>query len=237
MYVLVFITLIVALIGLYSQLLINQTANFNANQTTVAGAMTVWHSTAILEAKKTGIPAPGAGGCMLTNAIPAGGPAVCASSGNNIYVNPTNPAGTVVCPNAVPPNYCYTDLPPGYNIGSFQFYSVFYQVNGQSYVVTFVPPPTAPVPGYIVLPGAGGTQVNVTMGTLMSQIKNNNTALSPLSYGTVEQPGNILVSGTICMTSASISTCTLAGTISYPLPTGAGAYIPNHSIAIISSPT
>jgi hypothetical protein len=43
MYLLVFVTLVISMIGLYAQTLVLQAARFNAGQATAAQAMLIWH--------------------------------------------------------------------------------------------------------------------------------------------------------------------------------------------------
>lgn len=229
MYLLVFITLVVALIGTYTQVFAVQTARLYANQTTAADAFLTWHSVAVAEARYGGIAAPGAAGCSLTNTPPAGsGIPICTSGGNNATVDGGNPGGITPCPAAT---NCWTNLPPGYAKNPYTFYSIYYQpAGGGSYVITFVPPPATgvgnPAPGFIALPDGAlnSPQIGVTMGNLFSQLKMSN--LPPFAYGTIN--GGQLVTPTI---SNGIATAA-----PYALPTLLTGAAYDGSIGIISSP-
>jgi hypothetical protein len=216
MYLLVFVTLVVALTGIYAEVLALQTRQLYGHQTTIAAAMQEWHAAAVAQAEfavsTTAIPVPypGTAGCDLTtNGIlgaqcqntTAPAPAVLPVAVT--VANITNPP-LPFCGGGPPPvaTNCWTNLPPGYQTSPYTFYSIYYQpAAGQNYVVTFVPPPiiTAanPAPGFVTLPGANGAQVGLTLSDLFSQLKN--LGLSPLSYGTVTTIGlqNFIVTSTI----------------------------------------
>ncbi len=169
MYLLVFTTLVISLIGLYAQTLTVQAARFAAGQTTVAQAMLAWHATALAEAKygtyvsfPLGPYTPVPSGCSLVNSFFTvdggsncpGNSAVTISIASVLPTNPTG-GGAVNLPDCAstlpntnaPP--CFTALPPGYKGGNggstqpYTFYSMYYQPVGstQNYVITFVPPP------------------------------------------------------------------------------------------------
>ena len=53
MYLLVFVTLVISLIGLYGQVLSLQAARLAAGQSAIAQAMIRWHSIAIQQARTT----------------------------------------------------------------------------------------------------------------------------------------------------------------------------------------
>jgi hypothetical protein len=244
MYMLAFATLMVALTGVYAQVLALQTAHFYASQTTVINAMVAWHETAVAQATFTGtITTGGLSGCYLSRyGAPALLPACLVPPKGAVYVATAKPAVWALCTVATP-NNCWTNLPNGYAKPPYIFYSVFYQpiVNGiqSNYVLTYVPPPqigaSNPAPGLIVLPGlpapigvpaTGGTQIGITMSELMNQIKN--AGLNPITYGIVQT-----IAGTNFLTSGTVGT----GSVYYPLPTAGGvANIPAGSIGIISSP-
>ena len=159
MYMLVFVTLMVALIGAYTQIYMKQAAFGIAQQAGVSSAMLVWHSTAVDLAKKfvTQASYGPATQCTLTAfpAAPTGVPTglnLCgASGGGSAYVG--MPVGALrVCssntaldiPPGTPP--CVTSLPNGYSTNPYTFYSIVFQVAGPpvaNYVLTFIPPPPA----------------------------------------------------------------------------------------------
>jgi hypothetical protein len=225
MYLLVFVTLVISLIGLYAQVLTLQSARLAQGQTVVAQAMLRWHSTAISEARYTQItPTPGATGCDLTSPGILG--AVCHGARGSSNVSITPPAGWAgfTCSNPLTPP-CYTQLPAGYATNTYTFYSIYYIPAGgtQSYVITFIPKPAAANPGFITLPGIGGNPISITMGDLANQLRNS--GLNPLFYGTV-QGGQLRAQ----------SIQKAAGGPFIPLNYTTPPAVTNGSIAIISAP-
>ncbi|MDP9128270.1 MAG: hypothetical protein M3N08_08445 [Pseudomonadota bacterium] len=232
MYLLVFVTLVIALTGVYAQVLSLQAARLFSHQTTVARALLNWHATAVAQAKTAvnPTPLPGAAGCDLTVNGPVG--TLCSGPTGSVTVNGTptlpNCSGTLT-------NVCWNSLPPGYQQAPYTFYSVYYQPSpGQSYIITFVPPPAAsatnPPPGFITLPGTGAgavAQIGATMSDLFLQIRNSGFATT--SYGTITS-----VAGVNYLVTSTISNGATATFLQYPIPTG--NIIPLGSIAIISTP-
>lgn len=236
MYLLVSVTLIVAVIGIYSQALSVQTARFYSHQTNLADTMLTWNATAVALATYAGI-TPAATGCDLTaNGILA---SPCQYNTANVMIDTVNsnsnpPTTCVRAPVTgliTPP--CWTGLPTGYKKGIYQFYSIFYiTANAQKYVLTFVPPPTIsaanPAPGNIMLPSsaaANAIQIGLTMSDFLVQMKNN--GVLPLFYGITTQVGGV---DELVTPSISNGGPGPPGALTYTLPAG----VPVNSIAIIS---
>ncbi len=237
MYLLVFVTLVIALTGIYTQVIMIQAARLFSNQTAIAREMIIWHSTARALATNAGVtPAPGATGCSLTSPAPPG-LGVCQDAGfNNVTVGGAQPGDIPSLCSGAQTVPCWTRLPPGYQTAPYKFYSVYYQpAAGQGLIVTFVPPPVVsaanPPPGNITLPGTGAnaiTQIGQTMSDLIHQFRNSH--ISPLSYG--------MVVGTNLVTS-TISNGTTATSFQYALPTAGcpgACVVPVNSIGYISTP-
>jgi hypothetical protein len=241
MYLLVFVTLVISLIGIYAQVISVQAARLASNQTAVIQQMLRWHSTAISQTRYAAIsPIPGVAGCDLTTGGLAGIPCDSPARGQ-VWISETVPpawtafecAGTLAPP-------CWTALPPGYQADPYTFYSIFYQpTTAQNYVITFIPPPVTnannPPPGFISLPesgAAGAQQVGATMGDIVEQVRN--VSLPAVSYGTIAHVGGTC--GTYCLVTPSFYTGTGSTTFQYPLPTALDNAAYNGTFAIISSP-
>lgn len=168
MYLLVFVTLIISLIGLYTQILSVQTARLFANQNGVGRAMLQWQAAAIsmaasiVNTNRAGY-APFAGtGCSLSIDVPAGmnvcpsplnpptigAPVVSLVTGLPVTGTVTDAAGNInTIYNINSPAADKRDrvrLSPDYNRATYRFYSILYNtggvpLTGQNLVVTFVP--------------------------------------------------------------------------------------------------
>ncbi|MBV8061238.1 MAG: hypothetical protein JO253_06910, partial [Alphaproteobacteria bacterium] len=198
MYMLVFITLVIGLINIYAQILTVQTQRLAARQVGLARTMQQWQTAAISMANsiyyENGTPAT-TSGCSLSINVPAG-LAVCAppvpgvtgdaagtvtAGGNvlNMIVNHnTNATECVHLPSVCTAHSginC-TSCKASYDAADYQYYSIYVKDNTthQSFVVTFVPPPTIsasnPAPGFLTL--AGGYQTSQTQADLMQQFVN-----------------------------------------------------------------
>lgn len=212
MYMLVFVTLMVALIGAYTQIYMKQAAFGIAQQSGVSSAMVVWHATAVDLASKYvklasyTLPLQG---CTLTafpapNPVPAG-LVLCGGNGGSTYVG--MPVGALrVCSSDVPAGAppCVTSLPNGYSTDPYTFYSIVFQVAGPpvaNYVLTFIPPPPAISDAYnagsLCLPGrltnavcdtgvaaTRHAHVSTTFSVLYKEMAKN-PLLSPMNFGTV----------------------------------------------------
>lgn len=192
MYLLVFVTLVVALTGIYGEVLAVQTKQLYANQTGIADAMQAWHNSAL---------------ALIKSATPA----ITNFSGVGCSLTQTSPSYQIVsCSNGGAVTLGAGTWPPG---NQYTFYSVYFQSSNKKYVVTFVPPPqiTNPPPGFVMLPGApnGGTQLGITMSDLIAQIKKS--SMSSMYYGTVNASGNLAA--------GSISNGLVTTPMNYAVPT------------------
>ena len=204
MYLLVFVFLVVAMLGIYTQVFAVQTARMFANQTTVAQMMELWQAGAVTlaEANKGSYGAIGKAGCGLTPNTatpPLPKPAACAS-------------GVVTAASGV--------MPGGYNFAAYSWYSAVYQPGGAGigplYVVTWAPPPASGVASDpIATPSVG-----ISESDLFHQL--GNIAAPLTSYGTVQT--QLLVT--------SVPSSTPGKPVEYPLPIPVA--VPNGSVAVIS---
>lgn len=168
MYLLVFVTLIISLIGLYTQILAVQTARLFANQNGVGRAMLQWQAAAIsmaasiVNTNRTGYAAYGLTGCSLSNDTTglalcpppsnppgSGTPVVSLSTGNpQAFGTITDGANLNTIYNiasTAPDKRELVRLPTDFNRGTYRFYSILYNtagnaLTGENIVITFVPP-------------------------------------------------------------------------------------------------
>ena len=213
MYLIVFVTMVVSMLNLYTQVYALQVARMNAQQTGVAETLLQWHNAAVREAR-TAKATLTAGVCQVmdnttTWAIKLSAPVTtCAFS-----ITPAN------------------DLPPGYQLGTYRFKTIVYvpTTGTTSYVITYLETPTVTTGitnGSITLspttpltwPSAGTTsiQIGLTMNDLMRQM--TRTKIPAFGYGTVMQ----LDSTNIGYAKAGIT---------YKLPSGT---LPLNALAVIS---
>lgn len=248
MYTLVFVTLVISLIGLYTQALALQTARMFAGQTTVADNMVVWHQTAVAVARYAVNPGgtnnPSAAGCSLTVSFPGAPtlpthngtlPALCTMQGTpNMAIVTLGPSTTSCAGHPPASTPCFTWLPLGYRNSPYSFNSIYYRAGNPllKYVITWVRPPVAsagnPEPAYIYLPVLGTGIIPFTFSELQQQV--SNVSLNPQFYGTVQTVGGVqqLYTGAVVSDGAgSVSD------LRYPVPTG--GVIPDGSLAIISN--
>src|SRR5689334_3634565 len=124
MYMFVLVTLIVALIGIYTQVFNMQTAHMSAQETGIGQALLDLHATATGLAQNAvasaSVTAVTVGGCSLTegfNLAIIGAPPQCTSSTlGNVYVSPTlgtEPVAMNTCSGSQNPP-CRTTLPHSY---------------------------------------------------------------------------------------------------------------------------
>ena len=248
---LVFVTLVVALLGTYAQIYTKQAARMFAQQSGVAQNMMSWNATAIslVNSLVTGtvanIPSTG---CMLTDrtgitaSAPTGLPD-CMYGAQAVFVGKANTYGVNACSKSQTAP-CWTDLPPGYQKAAYPFYSIAWSsvsVPTQYYVLTFVPPPVTSgqdLPGLdlLCLPGvvSGGSttcpgtqrQLAITFSEFSRQLHNDAHA-SPMYYGAVNS-SHILTTPTVTFGNAAVPVA-----LTYPVPT----IVPTGSIGIISQVT
>ncbi len=251
MYMMTFVTLMVALVGLYAQVYVKIAAKTFAQQSGVVDTIRQWHDTAVrlasMDVDKASILAAPAF-CFLKESIsgtgvPAAG--ACTTGGENVYVRAaTDCTGLSAC------------LPPGYE-RKYTYYSAVFSVTEGSttryYVLTYVPPPPASTDAYRVgvlcLPGfgVGATvtskcdsapqhQVHTTFEAFYSELKKNK--IIPLeSYGIVAQPEDC-ASKRACLKTQSFTdpVAGLSGPLEYEVP-DATEGVPVGSIGIITGIT
>jgi len=198
-YLFTFGFMLICVLGIYTQVYAVQAARMFASQTTIADDMLTWHSAAV-EAVEQGVAAstsamksPGTTGCGLTAA-------------NGQYT-------TALCSTAYTANHY---MPTGYN-PNYNWNSYVYQAStgGQSYVVTWAPPPSS---GNLSDP-IQNPPIGINLSDLYTQIRNNPNI--PLyGYGIAKNgqlPTPVPVNNTF---------------VTYPLPPA----VPNGSVALISVP-
>ncbi len=219
MFLVVFVTLVISIIGLYAQILSVQTNKIYHAQYGLMQTMITWHSAAVslvtpfILNQSLG-PLSG-NGCQLdkspnllvngTTNVP-----VCAETGHNVLV--TNP------PTGTPPV-----LPNGYQPTPYTFSTIVYQTPApiEDYVITFVYATDDNSPtGNILLPGTSGTVVAYSLNSLMQQFAHGAPAY--IGYGVVTSLGNLSVSSQSAGGGA---------TVNFTIPN----VIPVNSIAMISS--
>lgn len=246
MYMVVVITMIVAVITMMATISTRQMTQNLPSPSGIAQAMMQWHSTALGLASNYVTPSSVvADGCSLTlsssykttdwpgTTDPFQAPRMCKKSGADTYVGFT--AATGQCDGASAAGaVCWFNLPVGYKTTPYTFYSIaFVAATGKNYVLTFVPPASTSGAyaglGTLCLPGepssatacnAPNNQVTTTFGNLWKQMRS--TYGSPLYYGTVKSAGT-LATPTIGFGSAATSP-------SYTIP----AWVPLGSVGIIS---
>jgi hypothetical protein len=238
MYMIAFVTLMVALIGLYAQVYTKQVVNGLAQQSGVIGSMIEWHSTAVALATSLMPTADWTAGCSLTNPSPVPATvAVCpGAAAGTIYVGMPQGTYTACAGGAAQQAPCWTNLPPGYSNTTYAFYSIAFNSAGLSYVLTYVPPPASSSDSYNVgllcLPGAlngtcpaGNTQFPTTFSDLYKQMKKS-PLLSPMYYGTVTSAGVLTTSSLPSLTGGAPTL------IQYNIP--GTAIVPVGSMGIIA---
>jgi hypothetical protein len=199
MYLLVFVTLVVALIGAYSQIFTRQSVDAFSRRSGVVNTMYGWHTTAYSIASylvtKSNLDGVSETGCLLTSLSGmAGEPLLnrCQSSSGNVNVGMTSGSHTACAPVPVAP--CLTPLPVGDGT-IYKYYSAAYKIDDIYYVLTFVPPPKSGTYNILCLPGNvtgtnswacpnGHVQVSTTISDLSAQLSKN-PVLSTTAYGTV----------------------------------------------------
>ncbi len=220
MYLLVFSFLIIAMLGVYTQVFALQTARMLSGESGIAQMMMVWHQAAVSLATGCNVASAtdcdvitklSAVNCSLTSSgatackrqpLASGGPA-----NKRVYVT----GGTYTGQSGA----TYPYLPAGYNTVTYKWNSLTFQSAAGSpyYVVTWAPPPANPADQITVPP------VGISESDLYRQLQNAGVSL--ISYGTVK--GNQLI------TAVPAS----GGSVTYPLPAGALA---DGSVAVISQP-
>ncbi len=210
MYMMAFVTLMVALIGMYAQIYVKIAARGFEQHSGIVDSMRVWHDTATeLGSKSDKSRIDGLSSyCSLTFVPPGNGVPVdmanhCSQGGiadvADVYVaRQESPAFS----------YGFSDyLPAGYS-ETYVYYSIAFRVTGTTnryYVLTYVPRPATGSDlygvGLLCLPGNGSgnltttctgshKQIHTTFNALYKQLKNNKS-IPITSYGVVSSDGEL----------------------------------------------
>jgi len=188
MFLIVFVTLVISIIGLFAQILSAQTAQLYRQQVAFMQTMTTWHGAAVNLARAN-LSLFSATPCRLTpGTVATGGPVACAQT-----VGASN-------------------LPPGYQTSPYTFYSIAYQsAAGGDYVITFVHDTDSN--GGLKLPDSSSSNVvSYTISNLMQQLAR--AAPSNLSWGAVTASNS--TSGTLTILTKSNGAT--AGSLTYTIP-------------------
>lgn len=188
MYIMLFVTLMGALIGVFSQIYVKQSAQPFAQQKGISSAMAIWQAAAATKALSFGTAnfpdlSASASPCSLTNIGGAALPAPLSNCGGSVYL-------------------ASSDMPVGYAFSTYAFYSLAYKTgsSGPYYVLTFVPPPAASSDdygaGFLCLPGvisgSGCPSPNVRLSSMFNAFYKdlgNNPAVSLQTFGVVTSSG------------------------------------------------
>lgn len=241
MFLMVYVTLVIGLIGVFSQVYTLQAARMYANQNAVANTMLAWHTVATAYAEKTIHSADiTASGCDLTHTsvrLPASNPCTNNPSGTaaQIFVGNSKPTSIAnYCNGSSVTSNCWVDQSSFSGAQNFNYYSIVYQSSGNYYLVTFVPPPPTDQFGNknLCLPGVfsgttcngGSIQVGIGFDAFEGQLKK--LSIKSTNYGFVNAAATALVSG------ATVTSGGSAASLQYPLPTT--ARVPANSIGIVT---
>lgn len=246
MYMMAFVTVMVALIGLYAQIYVKIAANSFRQQSGVVETMRVWHDVAVklgTNAVKTDIrdiADPTGPYCSFTDVTGGGVPVQMVTHCSGFYIKRSDGS---TCPGSNP--VC---LPHEYN-ETYTYYSIAFSVTDASktryYVLTFIPPPTnldSYGAGTLCLPGnASGTltactgshkSVHTTFNGFYKELTKSKT-IPILSYGTVS--GTCTAPVLKCLKTQSVTHdggVLPAGSLEYEIPDTDD--IPDGSIGIIT---
>ena len=208
MFLVVFTTLMISIVGLFAQVQLLQAKRMNNSQVGLMQTMVEWHHAATNLVFSyvaagplvwpTNANAPGlvlalandsnaTTGCMVYStpltSLTARHPISCAQ-------NPALPAWLNLDASATYPPNNSKALPYGYQTNPYSFYSMaFVNTAGLTYVLTYLPVPPAAktnlsLPDWFV--GAGGIQIGYTIGDLQRQF--SRSASTALTYGIVGPP-------------------------------------------------
>jgi len=211
-YLVVFVTLVIAVLGTYTQVLAVEAARIASQQTSTAQAMLAWHTASISMATSViqdsnYVTSYASAGCSLsidhTTTIATCPPPVhvglptqtngtvtnslagvtTSSFNTNMYFNHiTNVRDCVHLPNT---RFNGSACITTFDAKHYEFYSLLFRDSstGVDYVVTYAAPATAGSAGSsLVL--ASGTQISLTGSDLFTQLRNMH--VSSLSYGTFD---------------------------------------------------
>jgi hypothetical protein len=264
MYMIVFVTAVVAVVGVYSQLFMLQALRLYSMQTGIAQTMMTWHAAAVGQATNLISPSSFSTAPCVIGTSPwtyIGGGGLLASQCQNtvlggVYLQGLPASATDACVNNNP-RPCTTYLPQGYQTGTYEFYSIVYQDtsagSAQNYVLTFVPPPVQTnlpysslgllcLPGIVsgnnsCLPQFQQTQLSVTLTDLYAQLR---AKYSVGNYGTIQcnPPGASPCPQKQLATPAlqeMVDGAPVNRSVTYTLPESLTGMVPVNSVAIISA--
>lgn len=217
MYLLVFTFFIVALIGIYAEVLGVQAARLAAQQSGIAQTMLTWHNAAVSLAQYVVHPSPSTP-CSLTASLNSTVANCTTNIPGNANSKVTVTGGSYTSDGV---HYYYPQIPSGYNTTIYQWNSIAYLMppNNTLTVITYIPPNNTP-PGFLTL--ATGSQIGLTASDLLQQLRNVGAPL--VSYGYAQ--GNELITAAMSGGSSSMN-------VEYTLlPAGVVA---NGSVVLVSS--
>ena len=229
MFLVVFVTLVISIIGLYAQILGLQSAKIYNAQNGLAQTMITWHGAAVDLVKASiaagTFQAPAAGSwCQLTDSTAALTlNTVCTTTTGATMTLTTGAVASVLSAFSMG-----STLPIGYSVvngAGYKFYSILYVSGGNDYVMTFAHDTKG---GNLILPAAnavGATTVGYSPYNLSRQLAH--LKLSNQAYGSVTD--NV---GTLSVPSYTIG---FAGpNLTYSIPQNPST-IPLGSIALLTS--
>jgi len=203
MYLFVYISLLLAAMGLFTQVYLLQASRLWARQKTAAEIMYVWHAGAYMMAKELSASLGTTFPCRIS---PLGVPVSVLACQRVLQ----NPSGTPIAP------YTRHYLPPGYLYAQtqLQFPSVVYKSSGTLYLATYVPKETS----------AGDTAwFGYTAGEILQQFRR--TDISSISYGQVVDGKCNGVAGYWFVTNAYMNTTQICYPALSTIPEGSVGYI------------
>lgn len=237
MFLVVFVTLIISVVGLYAQVLTLQNVKAFNNQTTFAQQMLTWQNTAVSLANSLNLSVP-AGGCRLTANVAytvsgagSGGTSgqrlnTCTYSGNPISIAIAKPSTIATsCAGGVT-GACWTALPAGYQTTPYSFYTLFYTAGTTNYIITYAHDTDAS--GNLMLPDNSGTSIGLTPNELTLQLQHS--GVPALAYGMVSGPNGSRVL-TLSNAYFTHTLPNLNGLQTVPVPDA----VPSGAVAVVST--
>ena len=168
MFLVVFVTLAISIIGLFAQVLSLQAAKMNNAQVGLMQTMVMWHQSATTLA--------------ANNQATIANPSFTVTSGGCSMTGTSTQSSCGFSSVASSPYF-----PVGYQSPAYSFNSTAFNSGGQNYVVTYVPKPV----GTNDLTTQNGTDIGYTMNDLQRQFARS--ADINLAYGTVNTLGTLSV--------------------------------------------
>jgi len=194
MFLVVIVTLVVSILGLFMQVVSLQTARLSASQNGLLQTMVMWHNAAVKQALTT--PAFDSVPCQLTSTGQISGLNNCTRGGASVLASGL--------------------LPTGYNTANYSFDTAVFNTTspGGLYVFTYVHDTDGT--GNLILPQSGGT-VGFSLGDLKTQM--SRALPVNLVHGTVTATGTLSV--TLKNSSGTISALSYTYSPAILIPIGA----------------